>query len=119
VQRVLKPGGVFLIADVLRTKSKLTGIKKWWYRKMSWHHWPLNMYEKELQIAGLKASNVSDITEDVIKGFKQYKTYLRDLRAKNFFDGLIHRIFLTVHSLANIYLFQTSRHYCVIKGEKP
>lgn len=118
VFRVLKPGGIFLIADVLRTRPKLSLYKKWWYKKMNWHHWPANRYEDELQKANLEIKNISDITKEVIRGFLLYKNWIRTIDKKTFLNDLSNKIFLWINSKVNIYLFKHRRQYSVFVGEK-
>ena len=47
VHRVLKPGGEFLIADILSTRKKREGIMKLWGKPMVHHFWNLKRYQQE------------------------------------------------------------------------
>ena len=45
IARVLKPGGHFLIADILTVKNKGTGVRKVWKKRMVLNHWHKHHYE--------------------------------------------------------------------------
>ena len=119
IYRVLKPGGSFLIADILTTKIKGNRVKDSWKKKMSYHHWPLESYKRELPAANLQDLSFSDITPDTIRGFGCYKRWLRDMDRQHFVEDMILRLYYTVHVRLNIYLLKTRRQYCVIVGKKP
>jgi len=119
IYRVLKPGGSFLIADILTTKIKGNRVKDSWKKKMSYHHWPLESYKRELPAANLQDLSFSDITPDTIRGFSCYKRWLRDMDKQHFVEDMILRLYYTVHVRLNIYLLKTRRQYCVIVGRKP
>jgi ubiquinone/menaquinone biosynthesis C-methylase UbiE len=115
INRVLKPGGSFLIADILTTNSGGNSLKNSWKRKMSFFHWPLATYEDELQSANFKSIAVSDITPDVIRGFRAYGRWLRDMKKQHFLEDLSLKLYYTIHVRINIYLLKTRRQYCVFE----
>ena len=119
VYRVLKPGGSFLIADILTTNNNANHVKNSWKQRMSYHHWPLELYKRELPAANLEVQSISDITPDTIRGFSCYRRWLKDMVRNHFIDDLILRIYYSIHARLNIYLLKTRRQYCVIVGKKP
>lgn len=119
IHRVLKPGGSFLIADILTTRIKGTRVNDSWKKKMALHHWPLESYNRELPAANLQMVCVNDITPQVIRGFSLYRRWLRDLDRPRFIEDVILRLYYTVHIRLNMYLLKTRRQYCVIVGKKP
>lgn len=119
IHRVLKPGGSFVIADILTTNSKENRLKNFWKKRMSYHHWPLESYQKELPVAHLNALSYSDITSDMIRGFRGYKRWLNDMQRRHFLEDMALKIYYTIHVRLNIFLLRTRRQYCVIVGEKP
>jgi ubiquinone/menaquinone biosynthesis C-methylase UbiE len=119
VYRVLKPGGTFVIADILTKGRKRNRLKDRWKRKMSYHHWPLNSYETELPLANFHDVHMSDITDQVIRSFSGYRKWLREMKRKHIIEDLVLKIYYTIHARINIYLLRTSRQYCVFVGSKP
>ena len=117
--RVLKPGGSFLIADILTVPRKNTALRKFWKKKMHLHHWSRHTYENELLKARLHVKSLSDITNKVTQGFKNYRYWLDTMKKKNFFEDLSFKIFYSVNIELNMYLLRSRRQYCVIVGEKP
>ncbi len=119
INRVLKPGGFFLIADILTTNSGGNSLKNSWKKKMSFFHWPMKTYKVELQSANFQSLSISDITPDVIRGFRSYRRWLRDMKKQHFLEDLILKLYYTVHVQVNIYLLKNRRQYCVFVGSKP
>jgi ubiquinone/menaquinone biosynthesis C-methylase UbiE len=118
IHRVLKPGGTFLIADILTRKTGTSRITQRWKKKMSFHHWPLETYQDELGNARLHGVTVTDITPRVIRGFRLYKNWLKDLKSREFLDDLLMKLYYTIHARLNVHLLKTSRQYCVFVGNK-
>jgi len=119
IHRVLKPGGSFLIADILARKSKGNRLKNSWKKNMSYHHWLLENYLEELSLANFQTDTVSDITSGVIRGFKCYRKWLRERKRLHFIEGLILKLYYTIHVNVNVYLLKNRRKYLVFVGSKP
>jgi ubiquinone/menaquinone biosynthesis C-methylase UbiE len=119
IRRVLKPGGGFVIADILTRKSKGNQVKDSWKRKMSYHHWPIARYMKELPLANFHNVTASDITLEVIKGFSLYKRWIREMKRQHFIEDLILKLFYNIHVRGIIYTLKNSRQYYVFTGSKP
>jgi len=118
VQRVLKPGGTFIIADILTKNKRNSWFKKRWKRNMSFHHWPISRYIQEFPLANFHNISVSDITLEVIRGFSIYRNWLRLMKKRHFVDDLILKIYYTIHARLNMHLLRTNRQYCVFVGSK-
>ena len=117
--RVLKPGGHFLIADILTTYKKKQWLKKKrWKKKMVFHHWDQKKYETELAKAKLKITRLEDITSGVTDGFRNYKTWLKEMKKGGFFENRFYKLFYTINIKLNFYLLRTKRQYCVFSGIK-
>jgi ubiquinone/menaquinone biosynthesis C-methylase UbiE len=119
VNRVLKPGGSFVIADILTRRSRRSRLKDYWKRKMSYHHWPISSYETELPLAHFQIVNISDITSQVIRSFRNYRKWFRSMKSRHFLEDLLMKLYYTIHVRLNIHLLRTSRQYCVFVGTKP
>ncbi|MGM0667419.1 MAG: class I SAM-dependent methyltransferase [Bacteroidota bacterium] len=118
ISRVLKPGGTYLIADVLTTRSKRNFIKNYWKRRMNLHHWLKSNYEEELPKANLKIETFTDITGSVIESFSNYRHWLKTMERENLIDDLLLKLYYTIHVRLNIHLLRNRRQYCVIVGGK-
>lgn len=116
--RVLKPGGTYLIADVLTTRSKRNFIKNYWKKRMHLHHWLKSNYEEELPKANLRIDSIADITQSVIRSFSNYRNWLRKMERGNYIEDLLLKLYYTIHVRLNIHLLRTRRQYCVIVGGK-
>ena len=119
IERVLKPGGIYLIADVLSIPNGRSIMTKRWKNKMLLNHWTLNSYKEELPKANLKIYSMSDITEEVVKAFSNYRHWLRAMDKNHIIEDQLLKIYYTIHIRLNIYLLKKRRQYCVIMGSKP
>jgi ubiquinone/menaquinone biosynthesis C-methylase UbiE len=118
ISRVLKPGGEFLIADILKKPVRKRRFRKLWKRNMHLNHWEKETYDKEIRNAGLTVKNYSDITDKVIKGFKRYPLWMKTMKRRSFFHDQILRLFYTINILLNIRLLKSRRQYVVYSGWK-
>lgn len=118
VFRVLKPGGEFLIADILTTIKSAPAQGVFWKKKMILHHWHLDHYLENLSKAGLQIRTASDITHSIIKGFRNYPHWLKSRRKSGFLNDLVFRIFYLINIHLNIFLLRNYRQYYVIAGYK-
>jgi ubiquinone/menaquinone biosynthesis C-methylase UbiE len=119
VKRVLKPGGHFLIADILSTPVVSTSTKKRWKEGMQLNHWPRSVYEEELDRAALQVEKLDDITEEVIRGFRNYRFWLKNMNRGGFLQDQFLKLFYTVNVELNIRLLRKRRDYVVITGVRP
>jgi len=117
--RVLKPGGTFLIADILTTNKKRNQIKDKWKKSMSFHHWTLDHYQEKLPQTNFQVVSVTDITGRVMQSFRTYRSWLRDMQKKHFLEDLLMKVYYTIHVRLNLILLKRSRQYCVIVAQKP
>lgn len=118
VFRVLKPGGEFLIADILTTISSSSAFKRLWKVKMRLNHWQLAEYLDTFEKTGLIIRTKSDITPEVIRGFRNYTYWLKNREKTGFFSDLTFRIFYWINIRLNIYLLRKYRYYYVFSGTK-
>ena len=116
--RVLKPGGYFLIADILTTHKKKKWLKKSWKKKMVFHHWDKKKYEIELAKAKLIITRFEDITSGVTDGFRNYRMWLKEMKKGRFFENQFYKLFYIINARLNIYLLRTKRQYCIFSGIK-
>jgi ubiquinone/menaquinone biosynthesis C-methylase UbiE len=119
VHRVLKPGGQFLIADILSTREKREGFMKIWGKPMVHHFWNRKRYDKEFQESELVINQGVDITEQVRKGWSIYRNWLPEIKRKLFFMNIAFRIFYIINARLNIYFLSNRQQYFIYVGNKP
>lgn len=120
VERVLKPGGKFLVADLLTTKrTKGSGIRKLWKRRMVMHHWSQDRYREHFEGSLLQVQATHDITRPVIHGFRGYHKWISEIDSEGFLRDFSYRIFYTINVQWVLFLFRYRRRYVVFAGIKP
>lgn len=119
VYRVLKPGGQYLIADILSRRKKREGIMKLWGKPMVHHFWNKKRYDEEFLKSELKIHLSEDITRQVAKGWSIYKQWIPNIKGKLFLQNLAYRIFYIINARLNIYLLHRRQQYLVYVGIKP
>jgi ubiquinone/menaquinone biosynthesis C-methylase UbiE len=119
VHRVLKPGGQFLIADLLSTRKKREGIMKLWGKPMVHHFWNRNRYDEELLKSELVVINREDISQQVRKGWSIYRNWLPEIKRKAFLSNVAFRIFYVINVRLNIYFLHKRQQYFIFVGNKP
>ena len=117
--RVLKPGGQFLIADLLSTRKKREGIMKIWGRPMVHHFWNRKRYDEEFLKSELEITYSEDISHQVRKGWSIYRNWLPKIRRKLFFMNVAFRIFYIINARLNIYFLSNRQQYFIYVGNKP
>ncbi len=116
VRRVLKPGGHFLIADILKRPQKSQRLRRSWKKNMHLNHWTEETYNDALSRAGLHVEKFEDITDNVIKGFRRYPFWLKTMKKRNIFSDSVLKTFYSVNVVLNIRLLRKRRQYVVITG---
>jgi ubiquinone/menaquinone biosynthesis C-methylase UbiE len=119
IHRVLKPGGQFLIADILSTRKKREGIMKLWGKPMVHHFWNQKRYHQEFSKSALKIEHTEDISHKVRKGWSIYRNWLPEIKMKLFFQNLAFRLFYIINARINIYFLNKRQQYFIFVGSKP
>ncbi len=115
IHRVLKPGGQFMIADIITTRKGSPLLKKWKH-KMNFHHWSLDEYKDAFNKSALKLQGKIDISDNVIKGFEVCRNFLNNFKLSNFLGRKILQFFFYVNIKLNIYLLRKKRRYYIFYG---
>jgi len=118
IQRVLKPGGHFLIADLITLNKKAFSLREKWKKVQHLNHWNIERYNIEIQNAGLKILQTDDITEAVVKGFRSYPLWFRQMKKKGFLNDYVFKLFYTIILHWYIFLLTKRREYVVFQGIK-
>ncbi len=119
VTRVLKPGGQFLIADILSTREKREGLMKLWGRPMGHHFWNRHRYDEEFYKSELELKHIEDISYHVRKGWSIYHNWMPKIKRESFFRHLAYRIFYIINARLNIYFLRIRQQYLIFVGYKP
>jgi len=115
IKRVLKPGGEFLIADILRRREDRGKSLWWWRRVMLLHHTDENDYHEYATGNELDYFSTVDITPEIIRGYEGHRYWIpRENRSWGAY--LLLRTTLAI--LVRLYLRELRRHkkYMVFAG---
>jgi ubiquinone/menaquinone biosynthesis C-methylase UbiE len=119
VHRVLKPGGQFLIADILTTRTKREGFMKIWGKPMVHHFWSRKRYDEEFHKSQLIINYTEDISQQVRKGWSIYRNWLPKIKRKAFLMNIAFRIFYVINARLNIHFLKNRQQYFIYIGTKP
>lgn len=119
VFRVLKPGGSFLIADLMLIPRKDGFFTKKVKGKHALHHWSKEKYEKELPNSELEVHSFENITENVIKGFKNYRNYFSKMKKRGALQSRMLKLYYSIHVKFYIHLLRKRRQYWLVVGQRP
>jgi ubiquinone/menaquinone biosynthesis C-methylase UbiE len=119
VNRVLKPGGKFLIADILTTRNRREGFMKIWGKPMVHHFWSRKRYDEEFKRSALVIDYSEDISHQVRKGWSIYRNWLPAIKGKEFLKNLVYRGFYIINARLNIYFLRKRQQYVIYVGSKP
>ena len=119
VERVLKPGGQYLIADILTTRKKRNQFMKLWGKTMVYHFWNKKQYEEEFLKSELVINYSEDITQQVIKGWSNYRKWIPKIKRELFLQNVVYKIFYVINARINIYFLTNRQQYIIYVGSKP
>lgn len=119
IHRVLKPGGQFLVADILSTRRKREGFMKIWGKPMVHHFWNRRRYDEEFEKSQLEINHREDISHRVKKGWSLYRNWLPEIKRNSLFQDIAFRIFYVINARLNIYFLNKRQQYLVYVGYKP
>ncbi len=120
VSRVLRPGGKFLVADLLtRKKSKGIGVRRLWKGKMELHHWDRKHYLEQWEKGDLRLHESVDITQRVVRGFRGYRRWISGIGDEGSVRRFLFRVFYIINVEWVLFLFRYRRLYLVYVGDKP
>ena len=119
VHRVLKPGGQYLIADILSKRKKREGIMKIWSKPMVHHFWNIKRYDEEFLKSELEINHKEDITQKISQGWSIYRNWIPKIKRQLLLQNLAYRIFYVINARLNIYLLRSRQQYIIFAGIKP
>ena len=119
VYRVLKPGGKFVITDILTTKGKGTGIRKFWKKKMKINNWSKHLYDSGFEMVNLRVDHSEDITSNIIEAFMNYPEWLKQMKKINLLNDLLFKFYYRIYLMWTLYVLRKRRQYYVFTGFRP
>lgn len=119
INRVLKPGGVAVIADILMKPNKRNVLLRWWERRLSQNYWPIGRYTASLKSAGLKVTAEEDITEPVLKGWGTSKHWFRNESFRGPIRKALIMIFMRLQVMRHVYYLRKVCTYNIFVCHKP
>jgi ubiquinone/menaquinone biosynthesis C-methylase UbiE len=119
IHRVLKPGGQFLIADILSTRKTKVLFRGKWGKSMVHNFWNCDRYEEEFDKSELVIDYREDISEKVKKGWSMYPKWLPKIKRKQFLQNVAFRIFYVINARLNILFLHKRQQYMIYVGSKP
>ncbi|MBI3143625.1 MAG: class I SAM-dependent methyltransferase [Bacteroidetes bacterium] len=118
LHRVLKPNGVFVIADILTLSYKRRPLLGRWKGKMKFHHWTEEDYRRGLKAAGYRQVTLDDVTPQIRKGYAGYGKWTREMLTQNPVKKLMFLAITFVQVNLNTWLLAHRRKYVIISGKK-
>jgi ubiquinone/menaquinone biosynthesis C-methylase UbiE len=119
VNRVLKPGGEFMIADVLAIRKQKIEDRDSKKRWGIFHHWTLEEYHQSFPFADLTLTSTHDISQSILKGFKNYKQWFKGKKAKGFIKRWASELFIYMNAKIYSFMNARTRAYYIFAGIKP
>jgi len=116
LKRVLRPGGRFVIADLLRRDGKPPSAIE---RKMFLYHWGREHYDQALDRLAFNVVAREDFTDRVLKAFDATDGWFTERNGASAPMYLLGRVF--GQGLIKLYTYQLthSLQYFIVAGEKP
>jgi ubiquinone/menaquinone biosynthesis C-methylase UbiE len=118
IYRILKPGGEFLIADILSRRKKRKRLFKIWSKSMIYNFWDKTCYEEGFQKSDLEIRYEEDITHQIRKGWNLYHKWLPKIERKDFFQNVAFRLFYYINAKLNLYFLNKRQQYQIFVGYK-
>lgn len=119
IHRVLKPGGSYVIADILMKPNKRNILLRWWERRLSQNYWPLDRYRRGLENAGLTIADSEDITDPILRGFATHKHWFRKYKFRGPVRKTLIMIFMKLQVFRHVYYLNNVCTYNIFAGRKP
>lgn len=116
--RVLKDDGQFIIADIITNSYKKRPFIGRWKRKMNLYHWTEKDYAQAIINSGFSTFEVDDITREIIRGYKGYLGWVKELSIKNIIGKIRYQLITFVQVNMCVYLLKKRRKYLVFIGNK-
>lgn len=119
VSRVLKPGGRFVMADILMKPNRRGRLLRMWEQRLSQNYWFPDSYRQAFSEAGLHIVHEEDITAPVMKGFQSRSGWFRGRRIKGPIRRMLIMAFVRAQVARHLYYLRNVCTYHVFSAVKP
>lgn len=116
IRRVVKPGGSFVIADILSNGKPRNMLMRWLDRRTNHIYRDHGWYRDELARAGLQVDRDADVTHEVIRGFDHARRLLRRHRHADRGGHVVARLVALVLIVRSRYYMRRACQYYVFAG---
>ncbi|MFW6234309.1 MAG: methyltransferase domain-containing protein [Spirochaetota bacterium] len=118
VSRVLKPGGRFVMADILMKPNRRGRLLRMWEQRLSQNYWFPDSYREAFSNAGLHIAYEEDITAPVMKGFQSRSGWFRGRRIRGRFRRALIMTFVHAQVSRHLYYLRNVCTYHVFSAVK-
>ncbi|TVR05803.1 MAG: class I SAM-dependent methyltransferase [Spirochaetaceae bacterium] len=118
VHRVLKPGGRFVMADLLMKPNRRSPLLRMWERRLSQHYWFADSYRTAFADAGLKIDAERDITAPVLRGFRERSAWFRNHKIRGALRRAHIMLFVRAQVFRHVYYLQNICSYHIFSAVK-
>ena len=119
VYRVLKPGGRFVMADILMKPNRRSRLLRMWERRLSQNYWFADSYRTAFAHAGLRIDAERDITDPVLQGFRSRKSWFRNHQIRGPLRRAHIMLFVRAQVFRHVYYLRKVCSYHIFSAVKP
>jgi len=118
INRVLKPDGRFLIADILNRGAYGSKTLSFWQRRMGLNHWTLDEYLNGFRANDLQIDHQEEMTAMILHGYLHARIWSRAFLAQRLIYALMGYTWARAMAAINCLLLLTLRRYYLFVGRK-
>jgi ubiquinone/menaquinone biosynthesis C-methylase UbiE len=117
IHRVLRPNGIFLIVDIIRSPSD-NGTSLWFWKKSKlFFHANEEEYHQFSSSNNLIFKQVENITDRIIQGYEGHLSWIKR-ENMNLMDYLLMKLFSRLQVRLNVAELRSSKQYMLFYGER-
>ena len=118
VSRVLKPGGTYLIADMVGRNERRGMFFRWLEKRLEQHYWTMETYLKGLEDVGLSLEQRTDITQEVMRGFDVTRSWFSKNGGNGSSVKWMIAVFAKLQIMRHCHYLRNHCNYWIFVGQK-